>query len=394
LAKTSGGGLPTIKIKLSSFPVSASSSLQGFGVEFADAGEAATWKAKEVEFWQGRDFSDGMPVGLTGAVATSTAYLKRLAAIDDNTAARWVEYFEEAKQLNLVIGQSRLGEALVRLHETDRENSFQMVLALSKFLHRSLSDQMTRPLATLRALLLISPAMLEAEGLLAVAERQKRIRTSAADLGRAKKKFEKDTEEHNYARAEERADTAEWIEARKLELDEYIADTKLHLTRLKDLYQKHIQTEAAANYWNKRANVSWAAGVLSLAVFMCLVATPLWLGWQNLDAIKVFLLEISNAPSGQISLTPIVAITVPVLAYAWILRHVSRLFIQSFTQADDARYRNVMTMTFLGLTKDPTSGVTDVERGIILNALFRPTPPNTSEDGPPAGLLDLIKKPL
>lgn len=103
------------------------------------------------------------------------------------------------------------------------------------------------------------------------------------------------------------------------------------------------------------------------------------------------MVELGKTPAGQLSLTPLIAITVPVLAYGWILRHISRLFIQSFTQADDARYRNVMTMTFLGLTKDPTSGVTDLERGIILNALFRPAPPNTSEDGPPAGPMDLIK---
>lgn len=50
-----------------------------------------------------------------------------------------------------------------------------------------------------------------------------------------------------------------------------------------------------------------------------------------------------------------------------------------------------MTMKFLGLTRDKTSGVTDAERGIIMNALFRPTPPNTAEDGPPAELIDLIK---
>jgi hypothetical protein len=97
----------------------------------------------------------------------------------------------------LVIGQSRLGEALVRLHETDRENSFQMVLALSKFLQRSLNDQMVRTLAMLRALVMVSPAMLEAEGLLTIAERQKQIRASASDLARAKKQFAKDTEEHS-----------------------------------------------------------------------------------------------------------------------------------------------------------------------------------------------------
>lgn len=31
------------------------------------------------------------------------------------------------------------------------------------------------------------------------------------------------------------------------------------------------------------------------------------------------------------------------------------------------------------------------ERALILNALFRPTPPYSGDDGPPSGLIDLIK---
>ncbi|WP_299724686.1 hypothetical protein [Devosia sp.] len=69
----------------------------------------------------------------------------------------------------------------------------------------------------------------------------------------------------------------------------------------------------------------------------------------------------------------------------------SRLFIQNLALADDASYRRVMTMTFLGLNADKSAAITDVERALILNALFRPAPPSTSDEGPPSGLLDLIK---
>lgn len=49
-----------------------------------------------------------------------------------------------------------------------------------------------------------------------------------------------------------------------------------------------------------------------------------------------------------------------------------------------------MTMTFLGLAKDHKSSVTDAERAIILNALFRPAPPNANDEGPPTGLQDIL----
>jgi hypothetical protein len=388
LAKTSKVSLPRPP---SGYPFVVSCALQGYRIELADANAATKWVEAEAAYWRANDFSLGIASGLTEILPISNVYLARLASMNVENALALTKYFVEATQLNLVIGQSRMGEALAKIRRSEPQSAFHLATALTKEARSNLTDHALSPLVTVRAVLMLSPSMLEAEGLIEIADRQKQVKKSADAITKIQKTFAAETEAHNETQAEERANAEQWIEARKLELSDHLTDTALNLQKLKDLYQKHIQTEAAATYWNKRAAASWWSGVFSLGTFVALVAAPLWLGWQNHDAIKEFVLDLSNTSTGQISLTPIVAITVPVLAYGWVLRHISRLFIQSFTQADDARYRYVMTMTFLGLTKDPTSGVTDVERGIILNALFRPTPPNTSEDGPPAGLMDLVK---
>lgn len=161
---------------------------------------------------------------------------------------------------------------------------------------------------------------------------------------------------------------------------------------LEKAYKKELKFNQTVKYWRNRAFVSYAVGWISFAAFVALLylaysfLTSNW-GWLEAQLDKMMLQS-----SGSINLTSIMAISVPVLAFGWLLRHVSRLFIQNLALADDAKYRQVMTMTFLGLQKDENAGITDTERALILNALFRPTPLNTAaEDGPPAGLLDLIK---
>lgn len=84
--------------------------------------------------------------------------------------------------------------------------------------------------------------------------------------------------------------------------------------------------------------------------------------------------------------------TIPTLGYGWLLRHVSRVFVHNLNLVSDAEYREVLARTFLGLAEQKSAGVTEAERVLVLNALFRPAPPHAPEDGPPTGLLDLLGK--
>lgn len=55
--------------------------------------------------------------------------------------------------------------------------------------------------------------------------------------------------------------------------------------------------------------------------------------------------------------------------------------------ADDAAHRKSLALTYMGLLQDEKHPASDQDRAIILNALFRPIPPQTNDEGPPAGLI-------
>jgi hypothetical protein len=84
-------------------------------------------------------------------------------------------------------------------------------------------------------------------------------------------------------------------------------------------------------------------------------------------------------------------ITIPALFYAWFLKNVSRMFVQNLTLADDAAHRRALAITYLGLAENPKLSISEQDRALILNALFRPILGQSSDEGPPAGLLELIK---
>ena len=96
--------------------------------------------------------------------------------------------------------------------------------------------------------------------------------------------------------------------------------------------------------------------------------------------------------TGGFSISGLAVITVPALFYAWLLKNISRVFIQNLNLADDADHRRSLALTYMGLLQDEKRPTTDQDRAIVLNALFRPIPPHTGDEGPPAGLIELIKK--
>lgn len=74
----------------------------------------------------------------------------------------------------------------------------------------------------------------------------------------------------------------------------------------------------------------------------------------------------------------------------WMLRHVAREFARSTDEAADARERVAMVQTFLALDTD--NRVSDAERLICLNALFRPRAVTGDDSGPSHPFLEEILK--
>ncbi len=96
---------------------------------------------------------------------------------------------------------------------------------------------------------------------------------------------------------------------------------------------------------------------------------------------------------GTFNLTAVAIITLPALLYGWFLKNISRIFVQQMNLADDASHRRALAITWLGLVADKKFDLSKEERALVLNAMFRPVPPNAQEEGPPAGLMEMMKKP-
>lgn len=108
-------------------------------------------------------------------------------------------------------------------------------------------------------------------------------------------------------------------------------------------------------------------------------------------SVSEAIVKLTASTNGGISISGLAAISIPALFYAWLLKNISRVFIQNLNLADDAAHRRSLALTYMGLLRDERHPATDQDRAIILNALFRPIPPQNSDEGPPAGLIDLIK---
>ncbi|MBJ6986829.1 MULTISPECIES: DUF6161 domain-containing protein [unclassified Devosia] len=184
------------------------------------------------------------------------------------------------------------------------------------------------------------------------------------------------------------------IAAQQKELVNWIGEQKVEISALHEAYHTKLSVDTPATFWKNKAASAEKTSRKFLSLFFWLVGAALPLAallvWQLWPELKVVSQSGSSIPFGLVA-----ALLIPTLGYAWIRKQVSRVFLINRAIADDASYREVMTMTYLGLVKDVKSEITKEERGLILNALFRPTPASTQDDGPPTGIFDLLngKKP-
>lgn len=188
------------------------------------------------------------------------------------------------------------------------------------------------------------------------------------------------------------ADLAEKQSETAARLDELHNQVEARIKSLENFYTSKIVLEGPSRLWRTVRNRSRNTAVGALLTFAALLGVPGWLLSNNWTEVTDFLTGLIASSQTGFSLTAVAVITIPALAYGWLLRHLSRVFIHNLNLMSDAEYREVLATTFLGLAEAQTAGVTEAERVLVLNALFRPAPPHAPDDGPPSGLLDLLGK--
>lgn len=172
----------------------------------------------------------------------------------------------------------------------------------------------------------------------------------------------------------------------------FLSEKKELFDRLEALYRQKLTLEEPAKTWADIADRKTKAWRVWLIVFSVLAAAPFAVLALFADRLGDTITKLTTSAGGTVSIAGIALVTVPALFYAWLLKNISRVFIQNLNLADDASHRRALSFAYLGLLADSKHSATDADRAIILNALFRPIPPQTNDEGPPAGLIEMVKK--
>lgn len=164
-------------------------------------------------------------------------------------------------------------------------------------------------------------------------------------------------------------------------------------SKIKELEERTLQRlvlEAPTTYWNKKARThNFIAGFFGLVFLVAIGGAVWWLecyGIATITEARQAVVGEGSDTTGVGILVPLAFITLPGLALAWLLRHVSRVIVQNLSLAADARLRGTIAHTYMALTegRDASEG----ELAIALQALFRPidgsdhsevAPPNLTE---------------
>lgn len=154
--------------------------------------------------------------------------------------------------------------------------------------------------------------------------------------------------------------------------------------------------------WQDRSKENLMAFVGSAVILgVFLILFPI-LSFYKLDFILETLKHIGDAATEGIpqsataaqltvaTISRLVVITFPLVLYVWVIRLIVRFNSRSLLLHDDARQRQTMMDTYFLLIE--RQAATPEERGLILNALFRPAPGHGSDNVDPPNFTDFIGK--
>lgn len=268
------------------------------------------------------------------------------------------KYISDAQNLKIIVGQGSIGQRLERMLASRPTDA---ALALAVFNSDWLDKSSQNLLLPLRAIQLSNPSIELGPGLQTVA--------AATEASQEMQ--------------------ASFDEQRKL-MEAFIAEKSKAIHELEDLFRQKLPVEEPANFWLIQSKWKRREWWFWLGLFAGLIFTPLgFLVWYW-SIVEPELLKI--ATGGQtINVGLLAVISIPALFYGWLLKNVSRVFIQRMNLADDAAHRRALAITWLGLVAEKRFDLSAQERALVLKAMFRPVPFHSQDDGPPSGWFELLK---
>jgi hypothetical protein len=161
------------------------------------------------------------------------------------------------------------------------------------------------------------------------------------------------------------------------------------LTAFKRSLSEEVKLRSASTLWSDRARWHRGISALSLTAFLAVIVAALWAIAIHFQQIVELL---PRDKDNHIEYVSVALIAIPAVGVGWALKVLARFIQTNSILGDDSRQRQAMTRTYLALIADKDSGVTEKDRLVMLNAIFRPLPGVQADEVAPPTILDLLKK--
>jgi hypothetical protein len=385
---------------------------------FKSRDEVSTWVSSELETWQWMAASEGQDnFGLWNYISHRLTWLRdqlTSAVNSGNQISNLGHLFHPvflADSEFVLHSEGDQGRRVLDIHEAEGPLPARAAYAVAA---RRTTLQQISALPQLRGVMLLAaPNMIPAE---AIAKRLSNERRNLRDrTDRLIEKLEAEAaarrDEHEGDRERNRRVAIRWARRRfgrwrqalkqhnevaKAAQAEFLAQrnqTAEDFSTLRATYEETMRLKAPAKYWSDKADrhkkAEGSARNRLLLYFPVAIAGIALLFWFAADQL------LKRPPeNGATALYFIVSAGLATLAGVtfWIGRLLTKLYLSEHHLRVDAEEREIMTTTYLALTKDKAAE--EADRQIILAALFRSTPDGiVREDGPAdVGLAMLLSR--
>ena len=168
---------------------------------------------------------------------------------------------------------------------------------------------------------------------------------------------------------------------------------KKRLQEAETLFKEELRLRAPVEYWRKKKTAHLFTSIVAGVLFVVAIVAMLVLLKDKFGSVLSILdavAEHSKNDKGITTASIFFLGVVPAFLVLWVLRLVSRVFLNNLALLADASERVAMTNTFLALMEEPDK-VTEQDRILILQALFRPTATQGGQDeGAPPHWFDVL----
>lgn len=162
----------------------------------------------------------------------------------------------------------------------------------------------------------------------------------------------------------------EWYKKAQKTNTDFDEESRKKILELEEIYEKKLQLQAPAKYWDKKSKEYYRQAVLTrnlltliIAIFgglftAILLISPDWIFKTVFEGNKLSIVRWSIVFIALISLL------------IFIIKAITKVMFSAFHLARDAEERHTLTFFYLALLNDPKSEIKDEERKLIIQSLF------------------------